>query len=147
MNALQIWMLGCLIFTFVAFSLCIAVIRLHQYEKMSAKRKRKMYQSNKLSLMHYANSLDDSSPDNEVLHKKNVKTLMEENEGHSLNKYGRHKRGNILEDHYRLTKTTQQHQKCLESTKLDYILLWAFPLTFFIFIGVYITLFVLKVGV
>ena len=138
-------MLGCLIFTFVAFFFCVVIIRLHQGEKLLSKRKYKIYKSRQSNLMNDSNSLDDSSPDREASHKNNVKTFLAEHERHSVNKYSRPSRGNILEDHYRSIKTTQQHQKWIDSKKLDYILLWGFPATFSVFLVVYVIWFVIKV--
>ena len=145
LNALQIWMLGCLIFNLVAFSLSIVVLRLHQREQMLSKQKLKVYQSTQIDLRDDVIGISDSSHDNEGSFQKDIEmVLTDNNKRHYLNKRGQQNRRHVLDDDYHASAASQQRQNQLNSTKLDNILLWLFPLTFCIFLGAYLVLFALK---
>ena len=137
-------MLGCLIYNLVAFSVYIVVLRLHQRELILSKQKLKVYQSTQIDLRDDVIGIRDSSPDDEVSFQKDIKMVLADNKGHYLNKCSRQNRRHVLEDDYHATTASKQQQNWLNSTKLDYILLWLFPLSFCIFLGAYFVLFVLK---
>ena len=138
-------MLGCLIFNLVAFSLSIVVLRLHQREQMLSKQKLKVYQSTQIDLRDDVIGISDSSHDNEGSFQKDIEmVLTDNNKRHYLNKRGQQNRRHVLDDDYHASAASQQRQNQLNSTKLDNILLWLFPLTFCIFLGAYLVLFALK---
>ena len=144
LNAIQIWILGCLIFNLVAFSISIVVLRLHHRELMLSIQKLEVYQSTQIDPMDDVIGIRDRSPDNEVSFQKDIKVVLTDNKRHYLNKCSQQNRRHVLENDYHAATASQKHKTQLNSSKLDYIILLLFPLSFCIYVGAYIVFFILK---
>ena len=138
-------MIGCLIFTLFAFLIGMIVLRVQHGEKLTEKRKLRQHKSKRQSTREDIINFEDISPENEVSFKKDIKDVFMDDKEYCLN--GRLKRRNVIEGNNIRTMTTQQPRMCLNSTKLDNIMLLVFPLTFFIYVGVYMLLFVKKFSI
>ena len=130
-------MIGCLTFSVFTFLIGIIVLRFQHHEKLTEKRKVRQHKSKRQDTREDIINFEDVSPENEVSFNKDIKEVFVDDKEYCLN--GRLKRRNMIEGN---NIRTQQPRMCLNSTKLDNIILLVFPLTFSIYVGVYVLLFV-----
>ena len=130
-------MIGCLTFSVFTFLIGMIVLRFQHREKLTEKRKLRQHKSKRQDTREDIINFEDVSPENEVSFNKDIKEVFVDDKEYCLN--GRLKRRNMIEGN---NIRTQQPRMCLNSTKLDNIILLVFPLTFSIYVGVYVLLFV-----
>ena len=130
-------MIGCLTFSVFTFLIGMIVLRFQHREKLTEKRKLRQHKSKRQDTREDIINFEDVSPENEVSFNKDIKEVFVDDKEYCLN--GRLKRRNVIEGN---NIRTQQPRMCLNSTKLDNIILLVFPLTFSIYVGVYVLLFV-----
>ena len=135
-------MIGCLIFTLFAFLIGMIVLRVQHREKLTEKRKLRQHKSKRQGTRENIINFEDVSPENEVSFNQDINDLFVDDNKYCQN--GRLKRRNVIEGNNIRTMTTQQPRMCLNSKKFDKIFLLVFPLTFSIYAGVYVLLFVEK---
>ena len=116
------------------------VLRFQHREKLTEKRKLRQHKSKRQDTREDIINFEDVSPENEVSFNKDIKEVFVDDKEYCLN--GRLKRRNVIEGNNIRTQQPQQLRMCLNSTKLDNIILLVFPFTFSIYVGVYVLLFV-----